>query len=531
VTEMARKLVAPLAIAALLLYSGYQVLLRLLPPPPGQSEPVYATAEVVRGTMRVAVEGVGSLQPIFLSSLEAPVEGFVETVLIDRGQRVQAGQVVMTLRNDQIGYEVAELEFQVERMRLELSQLLGVPPDRVTHVDPTRGVTILAPISGRVAELFLTAGDTVAKGSPVARIVDDSRVVVVAELVAYEIERVAVGQEVELRVEEFDGYALGRVTAVDRTAVPKETHFVYRVHIEAENPGLLRPGQQCMLTFRTQQGLLGVPRPQTIDRFGEEMLVRSQAQGAVERLHVKQWARVAAGEVLVTLGGEATARFIQGQQLDIRQKELELAKKQDIREQLVVRSPIAGTVEWVHVKPGTKVMPGWSLAAIFDQSRMNLHIQVDELDVVHLVEGQEARITVEALPGRSWRATVLRVDMMGRSQDGIAQYGVFLEVEETAELKPGMTATVSIFIAEKADVILVPIEAVFEQDGQAMVELMGPRGPQAVPVVLGLVNDRWAEVVEGLEVGQRVVTGSPLDRLQRSEEPAKEPFPGFGGGR
>jgi len=197
--------------------------------------------------------------------------------------------------------------------------------------------------------------------------------------------------------------------------------------------------------------------------------------------------------------------------------ELELARKQEIRENLVVRSPISGTVAWVHAQPGMRIEEGQSIASVFDNSRMNLYIRVDELDVVYVEEGQEAEVLVEALPGRSWKAKVLRVDMMGRAEDGIAQYGVFLEVEDTKELKPGMTAVVRIHIDEKEDVLLVPVEAVFDHDGKAAVEVLTDDGPEVVEVELGLINDRVAEVVSGLEEGQVVITGKAVDRLESEE--------------
>ncbi len=510
-----RRSVVPVLVAVVLLQGGRWALGQVLPAPPGQQAPVFATAEVRRGALRVAVEGVGHLQPIFLSNLEVGVEGFVEQVLIERGQTVEAGQVVITLRNEQIGYEVTDLEFQIERMRLELGRLLGVSPDQVTAVAPGAGITITAPISGRVAELHVERGGSVAQGSAIARLVDDSHIVIVAELVAYEIGRVEVGQEVEIRSPEFDGHVSGRVTMLDPTPVPSGTHFVFLAEIEARNPGLWQPGHTVNLTLVTREGRLGVPREQRIDRFRGEVVVRSLAQGTVERVPVRRWTRVEAGSTLAVLGGEATTQFIQARQLDIRQKELQLARKQDVRERLLVRSPIGGTVEWVHVTVGARVQPGWGVAAIFDQRRMHLHMMIDELDVIHVKEGLETEITVEALPGRRWKARVLRVDMQGKTEDGIAQYGVMMEVEDTADLKPGMTAHAIIPVAEKEDVLLIPIEAVFEHDGQTMVEVMDGGKPRAVPVTLGLVNDRLAEVREGLAEGQRVVTGGPADRLDR----------------
>jgi len=532
-----RRSLVPVLIAAVLLQGGRWVLGQVLPSPQGRQEPVFATAEVRRGPMRVAVEGVGHLQPIFLSNLEVAVEGFVEQVFVERGQMVEAGQIVVTLRNDQIGYEVTDLEFQIERLRLELARLLGVPPDRVTQVEPGTGITIAAPIAGRVAELHVERGSSVSAGTAIARLVDDSRVVIVAELVAYEVERVEVGQEVEIRSPEFDGYGLGRVTMLDRTPIPSGAHFVFLAEVEADNPGLWQPGQKMNLTFLTREGRLAVIREQRIDRFRGEAVVRSLAQGAVERTLVRQWTRVEAGATLVILGGEATTQFIQARQLDIRQKELELARKQDIREKLMVRAPISGTVEWVHVTVGARVQPGWGIASIFDQRRMHLHMMIDEIDVIHVREGIEAEITVEALPGRSWKAQVLRVDMQGKTEDGMAQYGVMMEVHDTAGLKPGMTAHAIMPVAEKEDVLLIPIEAVFEHDGQTMVEVLDRGEPTAVAVTLGLVNDRFAEILEGLTEGQRVVTGGPMDRLERdpaagagTEDDAPVPLPLLPGG-
>ncbi len=76
-----------------------------------------------------------------------------------------------------------------------------------------------------------------------------------------------------------------------------------------------------------------------------------------------------------------------------------------------------------------------------------------------------------------------------------------------------MTANVHVFIDEKNDVLLIPMEAVFERDGKACVEIIVDDRIQLVEVELGLINDRVAEIVGGLEAGQDVVTGSSVDRL------------------
>jgi len=519
---MWRRIVGWVVVAVILVGGGTFAYKKLLPRPEESVGPVYATARVKRGDLKVTVEGTGQLQPIFLSELTAAADGTLVSVEVQRGQRVEAGQLVATLRNDQIGYELQELMFQVEQARLELASVLGVPPEQVTRVDPNRGVQISAPISGRVTELRLKNGDPVEEGALVARIVDDATVVSIAEVNPGDVKYVSVGQKAQMWFDEFATPVEGVVTAVDDTPVPKDNYLVCRVTVEAQNRGLLKPGMKYRLTILAPRGPIEVAEPQTIDRYRAEDVVRSSAKGTVTRVHVKDMQRVEKGDPIVSLGGESTRRYIEQKQLEIRQKELQIAQKQDIRNKLEIRSPIAGTVAWIWANPGMKVQAGQSIGSIFDNSRMNLNIMIDELDVVNVREGQEATITVEALPGKSWKARVLRVDMMGHTEGGFAQYGCFLEVEGTGELKPGMTANVSIFVDEKKDVLLIPIEAVYEEDGEARVDVLTEKGPESVPVKIGLCNDRWAEVLAGLEEGQVVITGSSLERLGPEKPPEQK---------
>lgn len=518
---MVRRILAAVIVITVLLGGGYLAYSHLVPPSEEGSGPVYATARVKRGDLRVAVEGVGQLQPIFLSELTAAADGTLVAIHVERGQRVEVGQLVATLRNDQIGYELQELEFDLERARLELADVLGVSPDQVTRVDPNRGVQIVAPIGGRVAELQVKNGDNLEEGQLVARVVDDSAVISRVELNANQADRVSAGQKVVCRFQDFEGTVEGVVTDVDRTPVPQGSHFTYSATIEIPNRGLLKPGQKFNLTILTPTGEVNLPGLQQVDRYRGEEVVRSAAAGTVTSVNVRNMQKVSKGDAIVTLGGEKTRRYVEKKQLDIRQMELQIAQKQDIRDKLEIRSGIAGTVAWIWGNPGMQVRAGQSIGSIFDNSRMNLHIMIDELDVVNVKEGQEATITVEALPGKSWTAKVLRVDMMGHTEGGFAQYGCFLEVGGTEELKPGMTANVSIFVGEKKDALLIPIEAVFEEDGEAKVEILTDQGPETVPVKIGLCNDRWAEVVAGLEEGQLVITGSSLERLG-SEKPPEE---------
>ncbi|HHY61046.1 MAG TPA: efflux RND transporter periplasmic adaptor subunit, partial [Clostridia bacterium] len=82
------------------------------------------------------------------------------------------------------------------------------------------------------------------------------------------------------------------------------------------------------------------------------------------------------------------------------------------------------------------------------------------------------------------------------------------------ELRPGMSARAFIEAGSAEDVLLVPVEAIFEEDGRSMVEVLNPDGTvKVVPITVGLMDDRYAEVKEGLQEGELVITGSSADVL------------------
>lgn len=521
-----RALVVLVLILALLGAGGYLAVRQLMPAAaPADAGPVYATVPVARGDVEVVVEGFGNLDPQFIRDIQSPTQGTLDQLPVTQNQRVRQGELLAVVRNDQLGFEVAQKRFELEQLRARLSQLLGVPPDQVTRVPATTELTLRAPAAGRVTDLQAAAGEggarplepgmEIAENQRVATIVDDSRVVVVADLFPGEASRVEVGQEVLMAVEGFEGFVPARVVDVNRNPVPAGDHFVHRTTIEAANPGLLRPGQEVRLTFRTAQGEMHVNRPFRIERYGQQVAVYSTAKGTVVRVHVREGAQVSAGDPLVTLGGQLSADFLRGMQQQVRQLELELSQKQAIVENLEIRSPIDGVVAWINSQPGQVVQQGQSLMVIFDSRKMRMLLRIDELDVLHVREGMEAEVTVEALPGRSWKAKVVRIDQWGKNEQGIAQYGVMLEVDGTDELRPGMSASVRIPVGIARNALRVPVEAIFDtDDGGKAVEILVDGRPQTVKIEVGLVNDRWAEVKSGLQEGQQVVVGSSLERLE-----------------
>ena len=109
---------------------------------------------------------------------------------------------------------------------------------------------------------------------------------------------------------------------------------------------------------------------------------------------------------------------------------------------------------------------------------------------------------------------VTRVSQSGKDSSGIIKYSVDIEVSGSGELRPGMMAQCFIDAGESLDTLLVPIEAVFEEDGVTKVEILkDDESVEIMTIETGLMNDRYVEIISGLEEGNLVITGSSSDLL------------------
>ncbi len=127
----------------------------------------------------------------------------------------------------------------------------------------------------------------------------------------------------------------------------------------------------------------------------------------------------------------------------------------------VIRSPVDGIVVARNVEVGQTVAASFSTPNLFlialDLTKMQVDTNVSESDIGGMVEGKEAVFTVDAYPGESFSGVIRQVRLAPMSVQNVVTYNVVVDVENPdLRLKPGMTANVSIVVAQKANVIKVP---------------------------------------------------------------------------
>jgi HlyD family secretion protein len=270
------------------------------------------------------------------------------------------------------------------------------------------------------------------------------------------------------------------------------------------------------------------------------------------------------------------------QEQRIRQERASLAQAQFNLSRVRIESPIDGIVTRRNIEEGETVVigtmnnPGTVLLTIADMSVVDAEVEVDETDVPTVQIGQKAKITVDALPGRELTGTVTEIgnspiQSTGAAASGAGQSATNFLVkvtldEASPELRPGFTCTAQITTATRTKVTAVPIQALAVRDvvydaagaivrpprqegkakaatpavpadlpeGQTRRETEGVfviEDGRAVftPVKTGIAGDRYFEVLDGLAVGARVITG-PFNSVRdlqdgdevRVDEPAKK---------
>jgi HlyD family secretion protein len=158
-------------------------------------------------------------------------------------------------------------------------------------------------------------------------------------------------------------------------------------------------------------------------------------------------------------------------------------------------------------------------------------VNLSEIDVSKVSLDQKATIILDSIPDKTFTGRVIGVDRIGSVTNGVTQYPAIIQLDSSAAMiLPNMTVTANILIDKKDNVLLVPVEAVQNQDGQNYVQKLVNGKLQNIPVETGLTSDTQIEIVSGVQEGDTVVTGTVSTTNQTTG--TTSPFSGgFGNNR
>ncbi len=269
---------------------------------------------------------------------------------------------------------------------------LRVTVTAVGNLEPTNEITIGSELSGTVKEVYVDTNDQVTKGQPLAKL-DTSK-----------LER------------QTDSSRANAAAATARVAQAKATL------VETESN-----------------------------------LVRLQKLHEASGGKVPSQAELDAAIALT----ERAKADLESAGADVRQAEANIGTNESDLEKSVIISPIDGIILVRDIEPGQTVAATMTAPELFivaeKLENMKLEVAVAEADIGRVKEGQNATFTVDAWPNRTFNASVKKVEFGSKVTDNVVTYTTELEVSnDDLSLRPGMTATAEIAVAEAENVFLIP---------------------------------------------------------------------------
>jgi len=541
-------------IVLVVVLGGYLAVKALMPKDEAADGPLYATAEVTRGDIEVGVEATGTLEaswgggisvPYTTNSEGQPISYNIEKVYVRSGDVVKAGAPLVQLSAPSLSSQIDSLTEQLESERKSLANMLGVDVADVDYIDPSSGISIRAPIDGRLSGLGTSVSKELVSGEVIGKVVDDSAILVDCYLTPGEINLIKSGSRAVVRFTDTYEILPAKINDVNYNAssVPSDTlqidggqtndsgsyEFVYDVTLEVDNPGLLHSGLTCSVGIYTPDsnfvfsgtspaGTMWLRYLGSIDEYASEENITSTVDGVVTEVKAKNNSVVKKGDVIITMAGQDVREEVEKRLDSIREKKMSLASLRMQEGSLTITAPTEGMVAELDAKEGGSASAGDWLGSIFSSSNMQMSVQIDDTDILLVNVGSPVRITMDALPDAEFTGKVDYISGMGKTEGGASLFEVSISVQGSEEIRSGMQARAYIDSGSAKDVLLIPAEAVFREDGFDKVEVLEDNGVvNTVTVEVGLVNDRYAEIRSGLEEGQVVITGSSSDLLPSQE--------------
>jgi HlyD family secretion protein len=383
-------------------------------------------------------------------------------------------------------------------------------------IDPKKTVNISAQSMGRVTRLAVKEGDRVKAGQFLLQI---------DPIVA------------ESAVRRDEAAVAGAVTGLEQT----------RVQLQSAEANL----ELARQTLKRQQELWesGLTTRETLERAQAEVDVRESD------LHARE-------------------QEIRTRQEQVRQQQAGLSSSRHSLAQSRFESPFDGIVTRRNVEEGENVVVGTMnnagtvLLTVADMSVIEAEVEVDETDIPLVRIGQSAKVTIDAIDGKTFTGHVSEIGNSPIQAAAGAQPGartatnfkVVVTLEgEIPEVRPGFTCTAEITTEKRPQAVAVPIQALtvrellYDEKGNVIHEPRPPKpsrfrfGPSVtppvsastntelkpgqkreetegvfvirdnkavfVPVKVGIAGERYFEVTSGLKEGDRVITG-PFDTVR-----------------
>ena len=412
-----------------------------------QSQPVQY------GTIQSKVSGSGNAKAKESAAITLTAGGTVQEVFVSPGDTVTAGQPLYTIFSQDAQDQVTQAQTQVDNLNKEMAALL----------EDANNLTTRAPFAGKLINVKEFQPDQeVPKETPIATLVNDKKLKLSLYFsYAYE-NQIRTGQSVQVSIPTVMGTYTGTVEKINKVRfISPEGAVHFEVEIAFKNPGTLTAGMDASATLTAADGSTIYPYENGKTEYYETRGIVTKAAGpVVSQGNLLNYADVAAGEALLTLGSSTIDEDIMAKQKEIDEAQKKLAEAQKGLADFNAVSPIDGSVTSCTLTPGMEVKSGDTVITISNTTNMVVDITVDDKNIAFVQPG----LTVELTDwnGNVYSGTVIAINMgAAESQNGMTNYPVTLSVDNyDGSLLAGMYLDYSFVASQSDNCMMVPMQSV-----------------------------------------------------------------------
>ena len=459
-----------------------------------------------------SLSGTGTLNPANTYNVKSLVAGKVLTSTIEEGDIVEEGTVLYTV-------DASDATTKAEQASISLQQAQRSYDKTVDRQ------YVRAEVAGVVSTLKVAKGDEVTSGQEVAVIRDSSKMVLRLEFPAADAATFSVGQSAEVTLDGTFEMLTGTVTAVTGTDALSTGNLLTRtVTIAVRNAGGLPTAQAATATINGVNCIAA-----KCFEYQAERTLTALAAGTVTAINVPEGGAVNKDDIVLQISGEDLTEAIQSAAESLRSAELNMDNLQEAMNNYTITSPISGTIIEKNAKAGDALTAGADLCTIYDLSYLEMTLNVDELEILSIKEGQTVTITADAISDRTFTGVVTSVSAAGTTTGGTTTYPVTIRIDDTGDLLPGMNATAEIEVSSASNALAVPNGSVVRGNyvlvtkdspsaANAVQDMTAPDGYVYVKITTGTSDNDSIEVTGGLQEGDTIAYDANAAEKQNASD-------------
>ena len=419
--------------------------------------------EVVRGELAISVSGSGNIEVANDMKLTFGVAGRIDKIYVEEGDEVSEGEELAKLDADSLGLALTQARVAQTKARIAMAQAQIAKAQAQADVTQAQASLTQAQVNLKDAEIALELTRT-------RYSVSDIR---------------AAEADVDVAQRNMNG-ALWTFSKYD----PEDLGYARYQEVLLQAEAGLKAAKDTLDAMLT-----GFDAKEVASKKLKVEADKQSLKLAEQSLEIAEQS-LKLSEPSLELAKES---------LESARQSLELAQKQ--LDEVTITAPFDGMVASVAVDEKDTITTITTIIHLIDPTRMELNVEVDEIDVTDVRPGQRAIIELDALPALALEGKVDFISLLPTVEAGVILYDVEITFDATkvTGIRTGMSATANIITNERKNVLLVPDRAVkYDSQGNSVVEVTvnGQIGERTV--VIGISDGFQTEIIDGLEEGEVV---------------------------